>query len=103
MDYITLEVLLRTMEDSQRICVFDLTENNVGSIEDMCTGIATLGSFLYTGKIRDIKYHESKDFDKYKVTKFFSTSHNTITIGVVRIPNLTMDFSHKNGFEVKVN
>lgn len=102
MDYITLDMLIRAMHDSQDICIFDVTDNNVGSIEDMCTGIATIGSFLYIGKIQDIEYKESKDYDNYRVTDFFSTNHDSITIKVVRIPNLKMDFTPRNGFEVKV-
>lgn len=102
MDYITLEVFVRAMHDSQRVCIFDITDNTVGSIEDMCTGIATWGAVLYTGKIQEIEYKKSKDFDKYKVTDFFSTNNDSITVKVVRIPNLTMDFSSKTGFEVKV-
>ena len=100
MDYITLDALIRAMDDGQKVCIFDLTDNNVGSIEDMCSGIATIGSFLYTGTLKDVTYKESKIFDCYKVTKIFSTSRNTITIGVVRIPNLKMDYSPRNGFEV---
>ncbi len=100
MDYMTLELFIRSMHDSQNMCIFDVTDNNVGSIEDMCTGIATIGSILYTGKLRDLEYKLSKDFDKYRVTDFFSTTHDSITIKVVRIPNLTMDYNPKTGFEV---
>lgn len=100
MEYITLEMLIRTMHESQEVHIFDVTDNNVGSIEDICTGIATWGKYLYTGKIQDMEYSTSKDFDGYKVTDFFSTSHDSITIKVVRIPNFKMSYSPKNGFEV---
>ena len=101
MDFITLDMMVMAMHESQKVCIFDVTENNVGSIEDMCTGIATIGSFLYTGKISGLEYKISKDFDNYRVTDFFSTTHDSITIKVVRIPNLKMDYSPRNGFEVR--
>ena len=100
MDFMTLEVFLRAMHDSQEVSIFDVTDCNVGSLEDMSSGIATWFHTLYSGKLMDIEYSKSKDFDKYRITDFFSTSHNTITIKVVRIPNLTMDYNPKTGFEV---
>ena len=101
MDFITLDLLIRVMHESQDLCVFDVTENNVGSIEDMCTGMATIGSILYTGKVRELEYKVSKDFDQFRVTDFFSTTRDSITVKVVRIPNLRMDYSPRNGFEVR--
>ena len=101
MDFMTLDLLIRCMHDSQDVCIFDLTDNNVGSIEDMCTGIATIGAILYTGKIKELEYRVSKDFDQFRVTDFFSTARDSITVKVVRIPNLKMDYSPRNGFEVK--
>lgn len=100
MDFMTLEVFLRAMHDSQEVSIFDVTDCNVGSLEDMSIGIATWFHTLYSGKLMDIEYSKSKDFDKYRITDFFSTSHDTITIKVVRIPNLTMDYNPKTGFEV---
>ena len=100
MDFMTLEVFLRAMHESQDISIFDVTDCNVSSLEDMTIGIATWFQAIYTGKLRDIEYKKSKDFDKYRVTDFFSTPHDSITIKVVRIPNLVMDYNPKTGFEV---